>query len=105
MPGGLLALSSNIGKSHDDKFIFMPEGKIQVGYRMCKNIDLGLGYSILYLSRVIRPSDQIDPQLNPAFIPTSATYSFPAGPARPQLIYNQSDYWVQGVSLSLSIHY
>lgn len=105
VPGGLLALSSNIGRSHDDKFVVMPEGKVSIGYRMWKNVDLALGYSILYLSRAIRPSDQIDPNLNPAFIPTSNTYSFPAGPARPHLIFNQSDFWVQGLNFSLSIHY
>ena len=105
VPGGLLALSSNIGRSHDDKFVVMPEGKIQIGYRMWKNVDLAMGYSIIYFSRAIRPSDQIDPVLNPAFIPTSTTYSFPAGPARPALTFNQSDFWVQGLNFALSIHY
>lgn len=105
VPGGLLALSSNMGRSHDDKFVVMPEGKIQVGYRMWKNVDLGMGYSIIYFSRAIRPSDQIDPTLNPVYIPTSTTYGFPIPPIRPRLIFNQSDFWVQGVNFSLSIHY
>src|SRR5262249_25826708 len=50
VPGGLFALSSNMGKAHDDKFVCMPEGKLQVGYRFFRNVDLGMGYNITYLS-------------------------------------------------------
>ncbi len=105
VPGGLFALSSNMGKAHDDKFVCMPEGKVQVGYRFFRNVDLAMGYSMTYLSRAIRPADQMDSNLNPAFIPTSAFYGFPVPPSRPQLIYNQTTFWVQGLNFSMSVHY
>lgn len=103
--GGLLAADSNIGRSNTGHFVVMPEGKVQASYRFCSNMDLGLGYTFTYLSHVIRPSEQIDPQLSTTRIPTSAFFGFPGGANRPAVPYNQGDMWVQGLNVALTIRY
>jgi hypothetical protein len=103
--GGLLALDSNIGRFFSGRFAVVPEGKLQVTYRMCGCIDLGMGYTFTYFSRVIRPSDQIDPMLSTTRIPTSANFAFPIGAFRPVVLMNQSDMWVQGVNFTVSFHF
>ena len=103
--GGLLALDSNIGHFFSGRFAFVPEGKINISYRMCGCAYLGMGYSFTYFSRVIRPSEQIDPQLSTTRIPTSANFGFPIGAFRPAVTFNESDTWIQGVSFNVSFRY
>src|SRR5262249_7139560 len=40
VPGGLLALTSNIGRRHHNEFAVMPEGAFQLGYRLFPSTDL-----------------------------------------------------------------
>lgn len=103
--GGLLALDSNIGRHHGARFAFIPEGKLELAYRFCGNIDLGLGYTFMYISNVIRPSEQIDPQLSTTRIPTSANFAFPGGAFRPRVLFNESDMWVQGLNFFVKAHF
>ena len=105
VPGGVLAVSSNIGRYHSDQFVVIPEGRIQVGYRFFSNVDLVVGYNFMFMSRAARPADQIDPTINTANIPTGEFYSFPAGPGRPLAAINQTDIWMQSLNFGFSIHY
>src|SRR5260370_27597948 len=70
VPGGLLALSSNIGRFHKDEFTFMPEAMFQVGYRLFRCTDVVMGYQFTYLSKAIRPGSNIDAVINPVYLPT-----------------------------------
>ena len=66
VPGGLLALSSNIGRVRNDWFVYAPEASLQLGYRLFHMTDVVVGYTFTYLSRAIRPGTQFDPVVNPA---------------------------------------
>jgi hypothetical protein len=103
--GGLLAVSSNIGRYHGAQFVVIPEGKLNVAYRMFGNVEIGAGYNFTYFSRVIRPSDQIDPVISTTQIPTSANYGIPGFSGRPAVALNQRDFWVQGLNFSVTLHY
>jgi len=105
VPGGLLAVSSNIGRFHSDQFVYVPEGSLQLGYRLFHNTDVVVGYTFTYISRAIRPGSQIDPVVNPVFSPTSQFFGFPFGPARPAPVMNQVDLWVQGFNFGAIIHF
>ena len=48
------------------------------------------GYSFMYWSNVVRPGDQIDRNLNPNLIPTSATFGGPATPRQPTAPFRTS---------------
>jgi hypothetical protein len=102
--GGLLAANSNIGRFFSGRFAFVPEARLQVSYRMCGNVDLGLGYTIMYLNQVIRPSEQVD-QVSTTRVPTSANFAFPVGAFRPAVLFNESDMWVQGLNFTVSFRY
>jgi hypothetical protein len=122
VPGGLLAVASNIGKSSQDQFALMPESKLQLGYQLTRNVEIGIGYDFQYLSRVIRPFDQIDLNVNPNQIPTSfggnanaaagtnggaagAFGAANAAPVRPIRPFTQSDFFAQGIDVMLNFHY
>ncbi|MFL5340543.1 MAG: BBP7 family outer membrane beta-barrel protein [Gemmataceae bacterium] len=105
VPGGLLALPSNIGRQHADPFTVMPEGTFQIGYRFTRCVDAVMGYQFLYLSRAIRPGDQINATVGPTQIPTSAFFGLPGGNLSPPPGIKQSDFWMQAVNFGVNIHY
>jgi hypothetical protein len=102
--GGWLALPTNIGKSNLDNFAFVPELTWKLGYQWTQRISTYIGYNWLYMSRVLRPGDQIDATINPTLVPVSGAAG-PFGPPRPARVFNETDFWTQGVTLGLSIRY
>jgi hypothetical protein len=105
VPGGLLALVSNIGSMTKNEFAYVPELTLKFGYQWTQRISTYIGYNMLYMSRVVRPGDQIDPFVNPVFVPVSNQFGSNFGPVRPIAVLNQSDFWAQGVTFGLSIRY
>ncbi|MFL5240800.1 MAG: BBP7 family outer membrane beta-barrel protein [Gemmataceae bacterium] len=103
--GGLLALPTNIGRFHHDQFAILPEFNIKVGYQVSEALRVYLGYDLLYLSDLARPSEQIDQVVNPSQLPTSAGPSPLTGPARPFFTFVNKDFWAQGVNLGMEFHY
>lgn len=104
-PGGLLALGSNIGTTSKNEFAFVPEGTLKFGYQWTQRISTYLGVNALYLSRVVRPGDQIDPVVNPVFVPVSDRFGGNFGPAQPAPQFNHSDFWAVGGTMGLQIRY
>lgn len=105
VPGGLLALSGNIGRYHGDPFVWVPEAAFQIGYRFFNHTELFLGYQFTYISQVLRPADQIDFAVSPNQVPTSSSFGFPGGVNHPTTILKQADFWVQGINFGLRITY
>jgi hypothetical protein len=105
VPGGLLALGSNIGTTSKNEFAFVPEGTVKFGYQWTQRISTYIGANALYLSRVVRPGDQIDPVVNPVFVPVSDRFGGNFGPARPEPQFNRSDFWAIGGTLGLTVRY
>ena len=105
VPGGLLALSTNIGRFRRDVFTVLPEAQFQLGYRLFRSTDVVAGYQFAYMSRSIRPGTEIDPRVNPVFAPTSQFFGFNGGVARPAVMFRQQEFWVQGFSTGLHIHF
>src|SRR5439155_21040374 len=105
LPGGLLALASNITRTTHDKFAIAPELTLTLGYQLTQRISTYVGYNVLYFSRVLRPGDQIDPVINPIFLPLSNNFGGEFGPIRPANTFKETDFWTQGVTFGLSIRY
>ena len=104
-PGGLLALSSNIGTWHHTSFAVVPEAGVNVGYQLTPRIKLFVGYSFIYWSSVLRPGDQIDPRLDVNRIPNFIVP--PAAPTtpHPQPTLTRTDYWAQGISFGVQVRW
>jgi hypothetical protein len=99
--GGLLALPTNIGRYTKNDFSVVPEIGFNVGYQASENLRLFVGYSFIYWSNVTRVGDVIDPVINPSQLPPGQL----VGPARPAFVWNNSDYWAQGVNFGAELRY
>lgn len=106
-PGGYLALPTNIGRFNEDRFAVLPELVIRAGYRLTGRLSASIGYSILYVSTVARPGDQIDHVINPTQGPafTGDPNQTLSGLARPVFLGRDNDLWVQGLSFALELRY
>jgi len=95
--GGLLAQRTNSGTFERNQFGVVPELGTTLGYQVTQRMRLTAGYSFIYWSNVVRPGDQIDTTVNPNLLP-------PENPTQtaflnPRFTFQDSDYWVQGLSL------
>ncbi len=96
--GGLLAQRTNIGEYRRSAFAMLPELGVNLGYQLTPNLSARVGYSLLYWSRVVRPAEHIDLDVNPDLLPPEQEF---AGAARPQFQWHDTDYWAQGLRVGL----
>jgi hypothetical protein len=99
--GGLLALPTNIGVHEQNNFAVVPELGLNVGYNFTCRMKATVGYSIVYLSHVARPSDQIDTNVNPTQIPPGTLNGTPS----PQFKFIPGDDWVQGLTAGIDYRF
>src|SRR5205807_761921 len=103
--GGLLALTSNIGRTTHDEVTLVPELGVTLGWHVFKWMDVFAGYNFLYWSDVERPGDKVDRVVNPTLLPTSVQGNTGfTGPVRPAGL-QQTDFWVHGVSGGLAFRF
>ncbi len=100
-PGGIFAQSTNSGSRTHNSFCVIPEVQLQLGYNFTKRLRGFVGYNFIYMSSVIRPGEQIDRTLN---FTSNAAISGVLPPAlmgapRPEPLFNQTSFWVQGINL------
>jgi hypothetical protein len=100
-PGGLLALSSNIGPHTRSMVSFIEEVGINLGYQFTNHIRGFVGYNFLFWSNVVRPGQQIDLNVNPNLLPPVVA----GGPNRPAFSFNGSNFWVQGIQFGIDIRW
>jgi len=93
--GGILALSSNIGRYTHDSFTAVPQLAGRIGYRLTERLTFLVGYTAIFIGQVARAGDQIDTVVNPNLIPPVV----PGGPNRPSFALHTSDLWLQGITL------
>jgi hypothetical protein len=101
VPGGFLALPTNIGNFHRSPFAVVPEVGLDVGYQLTDHLRVFTGYTFIYWSRVARPGDQIDLALNPSQFPPGHL----TGPARPAFIPHDTDFWAQGINFGAELRF
>jgi hypothetical protein len=100
-PGALLVQPTNIGFATQDKFTFIPEGAFNVGFQVNDYLNLSLGYTFMYWSQVALASGQIDRNVNPTQFRGGALNGSPD----PRFAFDNTDFWVQGVTLGVSGRY
>lgn len=104
-PGGLFALPSNIGYYNRDRFGFMTEAGVGLGYRVRPHIVLRAGYTFLFWSNVARASDQVNRDINPRQVPSALPFGPPVTPLQPQMPFNQTGFWAQGIDAGLTFQF
>ena len=105
--GGLYALVSNIGRYERNEFAVVPEFGIKIGFDINDHWRVYAGYNVLYISSVVRAGDQIDRVVNFSGMAPEPTNLNPAivSPARPAVLFRQSDFWAQGGQFGLEYHW
>lgn len=103
--GGFLATSTNIGARGRTGFGVVPEVGLTVGYQCCQYLRVFAGYTFLYWDRVVRSSNQIDRTVNLTQVPVGEHFGTLVGPARPAPLFQESDFWAQGISLGFEVHF
>jgi hypothetical protein len=98
-PGGVLTQQSNIVEFERNKFAFIPEMRVKMGYSLSDCIQMNVGYSFMYWSSVGLSGNQIDHSVN--F--TQALGGAAAN--RPAFSFADSGYWMHGIDLGLSMTY
>jgi hypothetical protein len=102
LPGGILALPSNIGRHTRDAIAFVPEFDLRLGYQVTPNLRVYAGYTFLFWSQVLRAGDQIDTVVNPGLLPPQIPGT---APLRPAFNFNGTSVWSQGISLGLALRF
>jgi hypothetical protein len=101
---GLLAPPSN-GQIHSGNvFAVLPEWELNLHYQLTNQIDLTVGYTFLFLSRVARAGDQIDTRVTATDLPTASDTSGPAG-RQPLEVLRDTSLWAQGISGGIELRF
>jgi len=79
----------------------MQETGVNLTYKYNDKVQLTVGYTFLFWNRVLRSGNQIDRNLNPALNPAFSVLTAPGGPASPQRLNAESEFWAQGINLGL----
>jgi hypothetical protein len=101
--GGLLAQRSNIGTYSRDVFSVVPELGVTLGYKITPRLRATAGYTLLYWSRVARPGDHIDLDVNPNLLPPIMEPV--VGPERPSFEWDDVALLAHGLNLGLDYRF
>ncbi len=110
-PGGLLALPSNIGNYSRTGFSVVPQIDFKTGVALGDNLRIFAGYTFLYWTSIARPGDQIDRAVNLALVPGiqfppgPVTLPPAVGPVRPVAVFNDKNFWAQGINLGVELRF
>ena len=99
LAGGLLAQRTNSGIHERNVLGLIPQAQATVGVFLTPQLRFTLGYSLIYWTNVVRPTDSIERDLNPQLLPPeSVPFS---GPERPEFAFRHQDFWAQGFHAGL----
>lgn len=101
LPGGLLALKTNMGHYSRDVFSAVPDVGVRVGRQITENLRVTVGYEFLYWSNVLRAPNQVDPVINPYYLPNPGAPIGNANPVRPAFEYHSSGLVIQGLTFGV----
>jgi hypothetical protein len=107
---GLLAQATNIGQYSQSEFSMIPELGVTIGCDLTYRLRFTFGYSLFYWSKVARPGEQIDMDLDLAR--SGAVPALPdvppvlaAGATHPEFRMRTTDVWAQGMSFGLDFRF
>ena len=105
VPGGLFNDTANLGKFRKDTFAVMPEGNFNIGYQITSRIRAQVGYTFLYVDRVLRPTAVNSSVVNTSFVPTATGFGTAPVNYTPRDLGKQSEFWLQGVNFGFNIQF
>ena len=92
-PGGYFSGPNNIGTHSRSEFAVVPEIGVNLGYQFSQSVSAMIGYNFLFISDVVRPSDQID-----------RTVTVQSND-HPGVLFQRTDFWAQGITFGVQFRY
>jgi Putative beta barrel porin-7 (BBP7) len=89
VPGPLVALPSNVGRSASDRITVVPEFNLRLRWQLGDHAYLTLGYNLLYWNKILCPGDQMDPHVNTTQLPFRGPVVGPVAPV-PQFVFTDA---------------
>jgi len=102
VPGPLLALPSNVGKSESDRITVVPELNLRLRWQISDQINLTLAYNLLYWNKILCPGDQMNPHVNTTELPYRGPVVGSAAPV-PQFVF--TDAFAHGLEVGLGFSF
>jgi hypothetical protein len=102
-PEGIFAQPANSGRTADDDFAVLPEVQCRASYALTNWLSVSVGYDFLFLSRVVRPGDQINRN-----IPKGQTFlqgGDDISATSPARFFNRTDFYAHGLTFGLDWRY
>ncbi|MBB75195.1 MAG: hypothetical protein CMJ75_11860 [Planctomycetaceae bacterium] len=96
-PQGLLIRNTNIGNYERNVITVVPQVNLRGTYAVSHQLDVTIGYSLIFFPHVLQPAEQLDPDL--------AVNLAASGEPRPQFTFQSRDYWAQGLTFGLRWNY
>jgi hypothetical protein len=91
--GGLLAAPTNSGEFEQDSFCAIPQINGNLHYHVTPHLSFHIGYNIMWLTSVALSAEQVDTTVNPFL---------PLGPERPRFVFQEREYWLQGMNWGMN---
>jgi hypothetical protein len=101
--GGFYALPPNIGRSSRDTFAVVPELGVRLSYHPLQHCRIFAGYDFLYLSNVIRASEEINRNLNGTLIPLVAQSLIADN--SPTRLFADTTFWAHGLNVGFEYRF
>jgi hypothetical protein len=120
LTGGIFAEPSNKGVHHKAPFAYAFEARVNSLLEITQNWAFDIGYTFVWISKVLRPGNQIDRNINstrtalaeasrattgigsgPIPFGTPASAPAPVGKAAPKALFKQSSFWAQGLNIGI----
>ena len=106
-PGAFFAQPSNLGLQNETAFCYIPEGNINIGWRVTNCFRFQAGYTVFYVSNVLFAATQLDRRINPT--QSVAIRRRPnvglEGEAHPTKCHRTHHLLVHGISVGLELRF
>ena len=79
-----------------DTFAMIPSMNVNLGFYLTPRFRFIVGYSILYWGGVLRPGEHIPTEFDSGALPPPEDNA-----TRPEIAFDETDYWIQGLNLGL----
>lgn len=105
--GGYFALPSNIGHHKRTQFAVIPEFAFNIGYSLSNCFSLRLGYTFLYVNKMLWAGKQMKRHINPSQSPLYEFTSTPTsvGKPNPKASLKAESLWVQGINVGIEYRF
>lgn len=104
VPGGVQAVASNSGRFvRSNRFSTVEEFSVSLGLPILETLQLSVGYNLFYWSNVVRPGNQVNRFVDTTQVPTDASYNPNSTATQPPFLFQSTNFWAQGLTLSLAL--